>query len=212
MAPKAKKPEPKTATKPAAKPAAPVKQKAAPAKSKNVSKGKAGGAKGKAQGKKGLKGVQDKGVQKPGMRKQRFALRKALDCATKVIKGRQGTRIKKIRTSTHFRVRPTLKLPRRPMYPRKSMPRKPRMDNFSIIRYPLTTEAAMKKIEDHNTLVFITDVRANKNQIKTAVTKLYQIDTIKVNTLIRPDGLKKAYVKLASDYDALDVANKIGII
>ena len=33
-----------------------------------------------------------------------------------------------------------------------------------------------------------------------------------VNTLIRPDGAKKAYVKLASDYDALDVANKIGII
>lgn len=27
-----------------------------------------------------------------------------------------------------------------------------------------------------------------------------------------PDGLKKAYVRLAPDYDALDVANKIGII
>ena len=28
----------------------------------------------------------------------------------------------------------------------------------------------------------------------------------------RPDGQKKAYVRLAPDYDALDVANKIGII
>lgn len=28
----------------------------------------------------------------------------------------------------------------------------------------------------------------------------------------RPDGQKKAYVRLTSDYDALDVANKIGII
>ncbi len=28
----------------------------------------------------------------------------------------------------------------------------------------------------------------------------------------RPDGTKKAYVRLTSDYDALDVANKIGII
>lgn len=28
----------------------------------------------------------------------------------------------------------------------------------------------------------------------------------------RPDGKKKAYVRLARDYDALDVANKIGII
>ena len=28
----------------------------------------------------------------------------------------------------------------------------------------------------------------------------------------RPDGLKKAYVRLTADYDALDVANKIGVI
>lgn len=41
---------------------------------------------------------------------------------------------------------------------------------------------------------------------------LYDIKAVKVNTLIRPDGLKKAYVRLAQDYDALDVANKIGII
>ena len=27
----------------------------------------------------------------------------------------------------------------------------------------------------------------------------------------RPDGLKKAYVRLAPDYDALDVANKVSL-
>lgn len=30
--------------------------------------------------------------------------------------------------------------------------------------------------------------------------------------IFRPDGQKKAYVRLARDYDALDIANKIGII
>ena len=55
-------------------------------------------------------------------------------------------------------------------------------------------------------------VQANKPQIREAVKKLYEIDVCKVNTLIRPDGVKKAYVRLAPDYDALDVANKIGII
>lgn len=30
-------------------------------------------------------------------------------------------------------------------------------------------------------------------------------------SLSRPDGQKKAYVRLASDYDALDVANKVGM-
>uniref|UniRef100_A0A4X2KAT3 Ribosomal protein L23/L25 N-terminal domain-containing protein n=1 Tax=Vombatus ursinus TaxID=29139 RepID=A0A4X2KAT3_VOMUR len=70
----------------------------------------------------------------------------------------------------------------------------------------------VKKIEDNSTLVFIVDVKANKHQIKQALKKLYDIDVAKVNTLIRPDGEKKAYVRLTPDYDALDVANKIGII
>jgi large subunit ribosomal protein L23Ae len=48
--------------------------------------------------------------------------------------------------------------------------------------------------------------------IKQAVKKLYNIEAAKVNTLVRHDGQKKAYVRLASDFDALDVANKIGII
>ena len=42
--------------------------------------------------------------------------------------------------------------------------------------------------------------------------KLSDIDMAKVSTLIKYDGEKKAYVGLAPDYDALDVANKIGII
>jgi len=41
---------------------------------------------------------------------------------------------------------------------------------------------------------------------------MYEIDVVKVNTLIRPDGLKKAYVRLTSDQEALEVANTIGII
>merc|ERR1712168_348554 len=118
----------------------------------------------------------------------------------------------KVRNSVHFRLPKTLSLPRSGLYPRKSTPKMNRMDQFSIIKHPLTTESAMKKIEDNNTLVFITDVRASKPQIKLAVKKLYDIHVAKVNTLITPNGLKKAYVRLATDYDALDVANKIGII
>ncbi len=60
--------------------------------------------------------------------------------------------------------------------------------------------------------VFIVDVRASKSQVKDAVSKLYDIATKKINTLVRPDGTKKAYVRLTADHDALDVANRIGII
>ncbi|XP_046391045.1 60S ribosomal protein L23a [Ischnura elegans] len=142
----------------------------------------------------------------------KVAVQRAKKIQKKVIKGTHGTRVRKIRTSVQFRRPKTFRPPRNPKYPRKSVPRRNRMDAFNIIKFPLTTEAAMKKIEDNNTLVFIVHTKANKHHIKAAVKKLYDIDVAKVNTLIRPDGKKKAYVRLARDYDALDVANKIGII
>merc|ERR1711971_967987 len=130
----------------------------------------------------------------------------------KIVKGTHGTRVKKVRTTVHFRRPLTFRPARNPKFPRKSTPARNRMDAHNIIKHPLTTESAMKKIEDNNTLVFICNLKANKHQIKSAVKKLYDIKVCKVNTLIRPDGQKKAYVRLASDYDALDVASKIGII
>ncbi|XP_065735243.1 large ribosomal subunit protein uL23-like [Phocoena phocoena] len=135
---------------------------------------------------------------------------KALKAKKAVLNGIHSHKEKKIRTSPTFRRPKTLRLRRQPKYPRKSAPRRNKLDHYAIIKLPLTTESPMKKTED--TLVFIVDVKANKHQIKQAVKKLYDIDVAKVNTLIRPDGEKKAYVRLAPDYDALDVANKIGII
>uniref|UniRef100_A0A2K6G5Z6 Large ribosomal subunit protein uL23 n=1 Tax=Propithecus coquereli TaxID=379532 RepID=A0A2K6G5Z6_PROCO len=137
---------------------------------------------------------------------------KALKAKKAVLKGVHSHKKKKIRTSPTFRRPKTLRLRRQPKYPRKSAPRRNKLDHYAIIKFPLTTESAMKKIEDNNTLVFIVDVKANKHQIKQAVKKLYDIDVAKVNTLIRPDGEKKAYVRLAPDYDALDVANKVSFL
>merc|ERR1712181_4262 len=140
------------------------------------------------------------------------AVQKARKVQKKVVKGVHGTRVKKVRTSVKFYRPQTFRPARAPKYPRKSTPSRNRMDAYNIIKHPLTTESAMKKIEDNNTLVFICDIKANKHQIKSAVKKLYDINVSKVNTLVRPTGDKKAYVRLAPDYDALDVANKIGII
>lgn len=48
--------------------------------------------------------------------------------------------------------------------------------------------------------------------IKKACQELYSIKVSRVNTLVRPDGLKKAYVVISAEQDALDIANKIGIM
>lgn len=60
--------------------------------------------------------------------------------------------------------------------------------------------------------MFIVDATPSKYPIKQAVKKLYDIGVAKINTLIQLNREKKAYVQLAPDCDALDVANKAVII
>jgi large subunit ribosomal protein L23Ae len=103
----------------------------------------------------------------------------------KAVKSGQIKKTKKIRTSVTFHRPKTLKKPRDPKYPRVSAPGRNKLDQYQILKYPLTTESAMKKIEDNNTLVFIVDLKADKKKIKAAVKKMYDIQAKKVNTLIR---------------------------
>lgn len=124
-----------------------------------------------------------------------------------------ANKARKVRLSTTFHRPKTLQLSRSPKYPRKAINHEPRLDAHKVIVHPLNTESAMKKIEEDNTLVFIVDVKANKAQIKQALKKLYDVDTVKINTLIRPDGSKKAFARLTKDVDALDIAaTKLSIV
>ncbi|KAL1889792.1 60S ribosomal protein L25 [Sporothrix stenoceras] len=134
------------------------------------------------------------------------ASQKATAAAKAALKGGSAHKKQKVRYTTSFHRPKTLQLSRAPKYPRKSIPHAVRLDEHKVIVHPLNTESAMKKIEENNTLVFIVDVKANKAQIKQALKKLYDIDTVKINTLIRPDGTKKAYARLTADVDALDIA------
>jgi hypothetical protein len=80
--------------------------------------------------------------------------------------GTAGKNKKAIRTSVVFHKPKTQIRDREPKYPRRSANRVSKLDSHSIIVHPLTTESAMKKIEDNNTLVFIVDKRANKPQVR----------------------------------------------
>ncbi|KAJ4455340.1 putative 60S ribosomal protein L25 [Paratrimastix pyriformis] len=127
---------------------------------------------------------------------------------------KEGTAVhaRKVRTSVHFFRPKTLALTRNPKYRRHAINHANKMDSFQVIRHPLTTESAMQQVENHNTLVFIVDRRANKCQIRRAIQSLYSVKADRINTLIRPDGQKKAYVRLTGDYDTMQVAGKIGLI
>lgn len=133
--------------------------------------------------------------------------------AVAALKKGSGRKATRVHTKVHFFKPKTLELARKPKVLKSTKAKGLEATKaYDVIKFPLTTESAMKKVEENNTIVFIVALTANKRQIKDAVKKLYDIKAEKVNTLIRPDGQKKAYVKLTQDYDALDVASKIGII
>ena len=86
------------------------------------------------------------------------------------------------------------------------------IDPYKILIRPLHTEKAIMKIEKENTLVFIVDRRATKHQIKEAIEKLFNVKVVKVNTLITSRGEKKAYIKLAPQYKADEIATRLGLL
>jgi large subunit ribosomal protein L23Ae len=109
---------------------------------------------------------------------------KATKAAASLKKG-SGRKATRIHTKVHFYRPKTLTLARKPKIASGLGTAKAGVKAYDVIKFPLTTESAMKQIEEHNTLVFIVNITANKRQIKDAVKKLYDIQAQKVNTLIR---------------------------
>ncbi|MBS3156021.1 50S ribosomal protein L23 [Candidatus Woesearchaeota archaeon] len=86
------------------------------------------------------------------------------------------------------------------------------MDPFKIIKHPVSSEKAVRIMENDNKLTFIVDLSSTKKDIKEALKKGFDIDTIKIRTIITPQGKKKAYVTLPKDKPAIDVATQLGIM
>jgi large subunit ribosomal protein L23 len=86
------------------------------------------------------------------------------------------------------------------------------LDPYKTIRYPVMTEVTSRILETENKLVFIVNKNAKKRDIKMAVEELYDVVVDRVNSTITPEGEKKAFVKLTSDYKAADIAIKLGIL
>ncbi len=85
------------------------------------------------------------------------------------------------------------------------------MDVNDVISYPLMTESASLMVERDNKLIFIVNLKAEKTDIKKAVEELYEVKVSKVNMLITPQGEKKAFIKIAPEFSASDIAINLGI-
>ena len=86
------------------------------------------------------------------------------------------------------------------------------MESKNIIKYPVSTEKVIRLMESNNTLCFVVDLKAKKFEIKTALEELYKAKIKKINTCISSKGKKKAYVRFADDYPAIDLATQLGLM
>ena len=76
---------------------------------------------------------------------------------------------------------------------------------------PVMTEKAVMILEAENTLVFQTNMRESKEEIKKEVEEVFNVKIEKIRTTIRQNK-KYAYIKLKGDTLAIDVATKLGLM
>lgn len=76
---------------------------------------------------------------------------------------------------------------------------------------PVSTEKAIRLIEAENTLIFETDRRLSKTEIKKQIEEAFNVKVENIRTFIRLNK-KYAYTKLNKKNPAIDVATKLGMI
>jgi large subunit ribosomal protein L23 len=86
------------------------------------------------------------------------------------------------------------------------------MEPSDLILRPVSSESALERLEKDNKLTFIVDLKANKNEIKNAIEKLYDVKVRSVNTMITTAGEKKAFVGLEKEFSAAELATRIGLM
>ena len=84
-------------------------------------------------------------------------------------------------------------------------------DAQKIVLRPFLTERTFEQIERENKLCFLVDDRYSKSQIASAIEALYEVKVGRVNTTRTVKG-KKAFVRLAEESSAAELATKLGLV
>ncbi|PYB67721.1 MULTISPECIES: 50S ribosomal protein L23 [unclassified Thermoplasma] len=79
-----------------------------------------------------------------------------------------------------------------------------------VIISPLSTEKTALMAEKENKLTLIVRREANKEMIKKEVEERFGVKVEEINVLITKKG-KKAIVKLAKEFSAEEIAERIGV-
>ncbi len=66
---------------------------------------------------------------------------------------------------------------------------------MSIIKRPILTEKMVDQADKFNRYGFVVDLKADKQQIKNAIEKMYGVEVLKVRTMIYPAKKKLKYTR-----------------
>jgi large subunit ribosomal protein L23 len=84
-------------------------------------------------------------------------------------------------------------------------------DALLVVIRPYVTEKTFDLIERQNKICFLVNAKASKGKIKAAIETLYDVKVRSVNTSQTLVG-KKAFVRLAPENPASDLASKLGLV
>jgi large subunit ribosomal protein L23 len=82
---------------------------------------------------------------------------------------------------------------------------------MKVLHHPHVTEKSMNKMDFENTLEFIVDTGASKDEVADAIETQFDVEVANVNTMVTAQGTKKATVTLGPDDDAEEIASRIGV-
>ncbi|HLD19066.1 MAG TPA: 50S ribosomal protein L23 [Candidatus Nanoarchaeia archaeon] len=86
------------------------------------------------------------------------------------------------------------------------------MNPANVLKYPVSTEKAIRLMESQNKIVFVVDRKSNKNDVQRAFELMFKVKVTDVKTVITPEGKKRAYIKLSAESPALDIATQLGMM
>jgi len=86
------------------------------------------------------------------------------------------------------------------------------MKSKMIIKHPISTEKAIRLLNEENKLVFIADRKAKRVEIVTELEKMFNAKVEHIRALIDRKGNKKVYVRFTAETPAIDIATKLGLL
>ena len=83
---------------------------------------------------------------------------------------------------------------------------------MDILKYPVSSEKAIRMLESDNVISFVVDIRATRSKVKREIENKFNVKVKDLRIVISPEGKKRAYITLKKNYPAIDIATQLGLM